>query len=211
GQGKSFFEMGCNFFTWCHLILFLCVLHSTFGISCCCIPEERAVLMEIRSRLMTAQSEPPISWSGHGDCCSWERITCKNSTRHISHLDLSEIYQPVRTSNFQGLEGLSKLQYLNLSVNNLSGSISGSIGKLVSLKVINLGTNNISGALQDTGNILRQQQIRRGSSQKSFWQCTNHGFTWLTSVQLLDLSDNNFVGPLPNCSSTLPLYFLNMS
>jgi hypothetical protein len=54
-------------------------------------------------------------------------------------------------NNSSGLQGLSKLKYLNLSDNTFIGSIPGSVSKLVSLEVINLSRNNMSGALQNTG------------------------------------------------------------
>uniref|UniRef100_A0A0E0DCZ4 non-specific serine/threonine protein kinase n=1 Tax=Oryza meridionalis TaxID=40149 RepID=A0A0E0DCZ4_9ORYZ len=251
--------MVCYFFRRHHILLFLCLLHSMLGISRGCIPEEMAALMEIRSSLTSAQSEPPVSWSGRGDCCSWERIRCNNSTRRISHLDLFDIHQPVQTSddgggttsvsvsesgscwinlnltvlssfrelqlldfssndaciqNFEarkernnaGLEGLSKLQYLNLSGNNLSRSIPGSISKLVSLKVLNLDRNNISGALQnkDFINLRNLQELHLGSNRLS--GTLPSSLFALPRLQYLDLSENLFQGFIPvnsswNCSS----------
>jgi hypothetical protein len=52
-----------------------------------CVVEERIALMRIRSLLVEANSEVPASWGRSDDCCSWERVTCNNSTR-VSGLNL---------------------------------------------------------------------------------------------------------------------------
>ena len=58
-----------------------------------------------------------------------------------------------------GLQGLSKLKYLNLSDNSFIGDISGFVNKMVSLEVINLNRNNMSGVLQNTGIVTNQFDI----------------------------------------------------
>ncbi|KAI4968192.1 hypothetical protein ZWY2020_005304 [Hordeum vulgare] len=167
--------------------------------------------MDISSWFTSAKSEVPSSWGHAEDCCSWERITCDNSTRRILRLDLSSIYHsiPIHNSDgststqvmevacwnlnltifssfrelqlldfsgncaclqdFDGLQGLSKLKYLNLRDNSFIGSIPESVSKLVSLEVINLNKNNMSGALQNTGlkNLQNLRELHMGSNQLS--------------------------------------------
>uniref|UniRef100_A0A0E0KNJ9 non-specific serine/threonine protein kinase n=1 Tax=Oryza punctata TaxID=4537 RepID=A0A0E0KNJ9_ORYPU len=216
---------------WHRVLLFLCLLHSMLGISCGCIPEERAALMEIRSSLMSAQSEPPVSWSGRGDCCSWERIRCNNSTRPVQttddggggtisvsvsacinlNLTILSSFRELQLldfssndaciQNFEGLEGLSKLQYLNLSGNSLSGSIPGSISKLVSLKVINLDRNNISGALQNK-DVINLRNLQELHLRSNRLSGTLPSSLFaLPRLQYLDLSENLFEGFIPVNSS----------
>lgn len=65
-----------------------------------------------------------------------------------SNFDYGSFYSGANDSS--GLQGVSKLQYLDPSDKNLIGSIPGSVSKLVSLEVINLtGTDN-GGALNST-------------------------------------------------------------
>ena len=113
--------MGC-YLSWGCLFLILCVtvVHSMFPSSSGCFVEERAALMNISSSLVGAKSEVPSSW-GHGDdCCSWERITCDNSTRRILRLDLFLIYQSVPTYGSDGSESVEVMEVpcwnLNLTI-----------------------------------------------------------------------------------------------
>jgi hypothetical protein len=56
------------------------------------------------------------------------------------------------SSDPSGLQGLTKLRYLNLSENSFIGNDTiGSLGKLASLEVLHLFRCNISGALPNTG------------------------------------------------------------
>lgn len=105
--------MSC-YFSWRCLFLVLCVLHSMFWISFGSFMEERTAIMHIRTSLMRANSEVPNSWGRGDDCCSWERIRCNNSTRRISHLDLSYIYQSIPTN--EGGGSYSVLGCWNLSL-----------------------------------------------------------------------------------------------
>ncbi|KAF7006129.1 hypothetical protein CFC21_021194 [Triticum aestivum] len=241
--------MGC-YLSWGCLLLVLCVVHSMLPSSSTCLREERAALMDISSWFMTAKSEVP-SWWGHGeDCCSWERITCDNSTRRILRLDLHPIYQqiPIHNSdgstlfqpmeaacwnlnlaifssfrelqlldfsanfaclqNFDGLQGLSKLKYLNLSDNSFIGDISGFVNKMVSLEVINLNRNNMSGVLQNTGlnNLQNLRELHMRSNQLS--GSLPASIFGLPRLEYLDLSENLFEGHIPinsswKCSSLL--------
>ncbi|KAM3372792.1 hypothetical protein ACQJBY_019596 [Aegilops geniculata] len=239
-----------RFLPWVCLLLVLCVVHSMLPSSSGCLTEERAALMDISSWFMSANSEVPSSW-GHGDdCCSWEGITCDNSTQRILGLDLSYLYQeiPIRNSdgsmsfksmevacwnlnltifssfrelqlldfslnfaclqNFDGLQGLSKLKYLNLSDNSFIGNIPESVSNLVSLEVINLKGNNMSGALQNIGleNLRNLRELHLGSNRLN--GSLPASIFALPCLEYLDLSENLFEGHIPinsswNCSSLL--------
>jgi hypothetical protein len=109
------------------VLLILCVLQPLLlPVSRSCFPEERAALMEIHASLVRANSSHTPSWgkrhSGHDDCCSWERVTCNNVTRRVSHLHLHSVYY-----NFFGpgawslnttiFAAFPELQFLDLSYN----------------------------------------------------------------------------------------------
>ncbi|KAM0861830.1 hypothetical protein ACQ4PT_045619 [Festuca glaucescens] len=240
--------MGC-YLPWGCLFLVLCIVYSRFPSSSGCIMEERAALMDISYWIMSIKSEVPSSWEHGDDCCSWERITCDNSTRRILRLDLSQIYQSNSAygsdgstsveeeapcwnlnmtifssfrelqlldfsgnyaclQNFNGLQGLRKLKYLNLRDNTFIGSIPVSISKLVSLEVINLSGNNTSGALQNTGfkNLRNLRELHLGSNQLS--GSLPASVFALPCLEYLDLSENLFQGHIPinsswKCSSML--------
>ncbi|VAH25218.1 receptor-like protein 15 [Triticum aestivum] len=241
--------MGC-FLPWGCLLLVLCVLHSMLPSSSGCFMEERAALMEISSWFTSAKSVVPSSW-GHGDdCCSWEGITCDNSTHRILRLDLFRLYQSIPTygsdgsmsiestevacwnlnltifssfrelqlldfsgnyaclRNFDGLQGLRKLKYLNLSDNSFIGNIPESVSNLVSLEVINLKRNNMSGSLQNIGlkNLQNLRELHLGSNRLN--GSLPASLFALPCLEYLDLSENLFEGHIPisstwNCSSLL--------
>ncbi|KAF7006148.1 hypothetical protein CFC21_021213 [Triticum aestivum] len=224
---------------WRCLFLVLCGVCSMFQSSSGCFMEERAALMDIRSWLVNAESKAPTSWGDGGDCCSWERITCDNTTHRLSHLNLFQTYQEnlqyfedecpnfnltifssfrglqllnfsghhACLQNFEGLQGLSKLKYLDLSYNSFQGGgIPGSVGKLVSLEVINLNGNNIGGTLHSTdfSNLRNLRELHLGSSQLK--GSLPASIFALPRLEYLDLSYNLFEGHIPiNLSRNLRL------
>ncbi|CAM0907776.1 unnamed protein product [Alopecurus aequalis] len=215
-----------------------------------CFVEERAGLMDISSWFVSAKSEVPSSWGHSADCCSWEGITCDNSTRRIFRINLPEMYRSVCTygndgstsieamevpcwnlnlmifssfrelqlldfsrnnaclQNFDGLQGLSKLKYLNLSHNTFIGPIPGSIGKLVTLEILNLSGNNMSGSLQNTG-LLNLRNLRELHLESNQLTGSLPASAFLPPcLEYLDLSENLFQGHIPinsswKCSSSL--------
>uniref|UniRef100_A0A453AEI3 Leucine-rich repeat-containing N-terminal plant-type domain-containing protein n=1 Tax=Aegilops tauschii subsp. strangulata TaxID=200361 RepID=A0A453AEI3_AEGTS len=184
-----------------------------------------------RSELLR-ESKAPSSWGDGGDCCSWERIMCDNTTHRVSRLNLFQTYQEnlqycedecpnlnltifssfrglqllnfsghhACLQNFEGLQGLSKLKYLDLSCNSFQGGgIPGSVGKLVSLEVINLNGNNI-----DFRNLRNLRELHLGSSQLR--GSLPASIFALPRLEYLDLSYNLFEGHIPiNLSRNLRL------
>ncbi|KAJ1264125.1 hypothetical protein BS78_09G238500 [Paspalum vaginatum] len=139
--------------------------------------------------------------------CDWSlNLTVLSPLRELQLLDLSSSYACLQ--NLDGLQGLTKLRYLNLSQNSLVGNDPlRSLGKLPSLQVINLVRNNVSATLQNTGvcdNNMRELHLRSnqlsGRIPASLFE--------LPRLEYLDLSENLFQGHIPlspyaNISSSL--------
>ena len=122
------------------------------------------------------------------------------------------------------------LTILKLSNNNLGGLIFGGVSHL-SVEAIYLSSNKFEGTLPNnlSGNPvimdLHDNKLS-GKLDTSFWGLSPQvlsvasnnlsgeiypAICKLTSLQILDMSDNNFVGSTPNCAGELQLYLLNMS
>ncbi|KAF3431799.1 hypothetical protein FNV43_RR26535 [Rhamnella rubrinervis] len=130
-----------------------------------CIESEKQALLSFKQSLVVNQYlyNPLSSWtsnSSQGDCCSWEGIGCDNKTNHVIVIDLvkwglgSDISSSllelkdlehlnlqgnnfIRIPNFIG--SLTRLTYLNLETNPLSGAIPSQLGNLTSLSFLALG------------------------------------------------------------------------
>ncbi|KAI5010232.1 hypothetical protein ZWY2020_012369 [Hordeum vulgare] len=139
--------------------------------------EERAVLMDIRSSLRRAHSMVSPDLWGHDDdeCCSWKTaVTCNNSTRRVTHLDLSLIYAPTDAGHYWYLNlsvfsAFHELQSLDLSFNY---GCSLSFEAFKNIRNLNLGGNLFNGFLPVS-------------------------ILGLPHLKFLDLSSNHFEGGFP--------------
>lgn len=123
------------------------------------------------------------SWKKENICEKWLGLTCDERGEVIS-MDLS-VYDMKGTIS-PSIGNITSLQYLNLSSNYLNGSIPESIGNLTSLKYLDLNFNNLVGPVPS-------------SIEK------------LTSLNYLDLSVNNFLGLIPPSIAELTsLNYLNL-
>lgn len=109
------------------------------------------------------------------------------------------------------LISVTSLEYLNLSDNNLTGSLLHRIDKLRELKELNLSNNKLSGELPEgVGNIASLENLYLDSNQ--FTGVLPNSLDNLVSIKNMDLSNNKFYGSLPEeifCLSTLEHLYLN--
>ncbi|XP_057472221.1 protein STRUBBELIG-RECEPTOR FAMILY 8-like [Actinidia eriantha] len=133
-----------------------------------------------------------------GDPCgeSWKGVTCQGSavvSIQISGLGLNG------TMGYL-LSGLMSLRILDVSDNNIGGSIPYQLPPNVT--TLNLANNNLSGNLPysiSSMASLNYLNISRNSLSQSFGDIfTNH-----SGLATLDLSSNNFTGDLPSSFSAL--------
>ncbi len=133
------------------------------------------VLLEWEDQLRYSSRDPGLNWTDSSRAITdWEGITVGGDPKRVPGLTLPTNSTVGRLFGnlTDGLESLTGLTHLNLSRNQLSGSIPVTIGNLTNLVSLNLNNNQFSGQIPTTiGN--------------------------LTTLTYLDLSDNNFTGSIP--------------
>ncbi|VVA91625.1 unnamed protein product [Arabis nemorensis] len=133
-----------------HMHLFLlCVLFlSAFFLTVSeafCNPQDRESPMWFSGNVSSSVS--PLNWNSSIDCCSWEGITCDDSSEsHVTAISLPsrELSGHLRSS----VQTLHHLSRLDLSYNSISGPLPpGLFSALDQLMVVNLSFNSFNGEL----------------------------------------------------------------
>ena len=100
-------------------------------------------------------------------------------------------------------DGFGRVKELNLGSNNMTGSLSASIGDLIYLERINLLNNEMTGSIPDVFTELDELSyldLSNGSFSGSI-----PDFTGLAELKTIYLEDNNLTGSLPSAVADLPL------
>ncbi|KAL4653739.1 hypothetical protein ACB092_01G327200 [Castanea dentata] len=165
--------------------------------------------------------------------CEWEGITCNDGS--VTAIDMYGVYlgdniiRKFNFSSFPNLEGLyllkaglrgsipqqigtlSKLTYLDLSSNNLTGHFPLFLTNLTQLEYLNIFQNLISGPIpEELGNLKNLQSLYL--SYNKLTGSIPSALGLLTNLTDLDLSSNNITGSIPDKLGDLKnLQFLGLS
>ncbi|KAJ6863437.1 receptor-like protein 15 [Populus alba x Populus x berolinensis] len=162
-----------------------------------CLEEERIALLQIKTSFGDHSNDNSwlLSWGKDALCCSWEGVTCSNSTtRRVVEIDLSSArywYSPVSSMQYKGD------LYLNASI----------FLPFQELNVLDLSGNGIAGCVANEGferlSRLAKLESLSLSYNNSFLSINMKGLCELKHLQELDISYNHFTGSLPSCFSNL--------
>ncbi|XP_020591892.1 probable LRR receptor-like serine/threonine-protein kinase At4g36180 [Phalaenopsis equestris] len=160
-----------------------------------CNFEERNALLSFKQSLF----DPLLAlstWKIGEDCCTWEGVSCSNTTNHVIKLDLSEEGSLNATSVVPSLFLLKHLQYLCLSAISFNqASIPHSIGSLTKLRYLDVSYSGFVGVIPPhLGNLTDLHYLDLSGN---YLVALN--LTWMShpsSLNIIDMSDVNLTSAM---------------
>ncbi|KAM3289247.1 receptor-like protein Cf-9 [Capsicum chacoense] len=194
------------------LLLCFCVLSFSSSIPHPCRKDQSISLLKFKQNFTVGHTtfcsyqsgQKTSSWNVSRDCCSWDGVTCDETTGHVIELDLSCSQLVGKIDSNSSLFQLSHLQRLDLSWNNFANSrISPEFGRFSNLTHLDLSLSSFSGQIPpEISHLSRLQSLRLSSS--SDLRLAAHDFKLLLQ-NLTQLTELGLVRI--NISSTIPLNF----
>ncbi|KAG6673438.1 hypothetical protein I3842_16G112500 [Carya illinoinensis] len=151
--------------------------------------------------------------------CSWQRVFCDAGKENVVRFEASGLgltgsipdttigkltklqYLDLSNNQITGLSSdlwsLGSLRSLNLSSNRISGSLPNNIGNFGMLEIFDLSSNNFSGEIPATISSLVSLQVLK-LDRNSFEQSIPSGIKNCQSLVTIDLSSNRLSGSLPD-------------
>ncbi|KAB2072660.1 hypothetical protein ES319_A07G031600v1 [Gossypium barbadense] len=153
-------------------------------------------------------SNSSLSYNFPGSVCSWVRVKCDDTKENVitlkaSGLGLSAQLQSLDVSNNKitalpsDFWSLVSLKSLNLSYNQISGSLPNNIGNFGLLEVMDLSGNNFSGEIPATISSLVSLKVLKLGGNGFEWSIPE-GILSCQSLVSLDFSSNHLNGSLPD-------------
>ncbi|XP_071913252.1 protein NSP-INTERACTING KINASE 1-like isoform X2 [Coffea arabica] len=134
------------------------------------------------------------NWDGDSvDPCSWTMITCSAESLVIG---LGTPSQNLSGTLSPSIGNLTNLQIILLQNNNITGSIPSEIGKLPNLQTLDLSDNRFTGQIPPSLGHLKSLQYMKLNNNTLSGEIPK-SLANLTLLSLLDLSYNNLTGPVP--------------
>nr|XP_034895419.1 receptor-like protein 15 [Populus alba] len=168
-----------------------------------CLEEERIALLQIKTSFIdhsNDNSSQLLSWGKDVLCCSWEGVTCSNSTtRRVVEISLFYARGWYRSTGDWYLNAslflpFQELNVLNLTGNGIAGCVANEgferLSRLAKLEVLNLGSNSFNNSILSSMKgllSLKHLDIRGNRLQGSI---NIKEFDYLSNLEELSLARN---------------------
>ncbi|KAF5766191.1 putative protein kinase RLK-Pelle-LRR-II family [Helianthus annuus] len=174
------------------LFLWLCVCSNGF-LSPKGVNFEVQALMGVKASLLDPHGVLE-NWDGDAvDPCSWTMVTCSAES---SVIGLGTPSQNLSGTLSPSIGNLTNLQIILLQNNNITGSIPKEIGKLKMLQTLDLSDNKFINEIPSSlGHLTSLQYIRLNNNSLS--GPIPESVASMTQLAFVDLSFNNLSGPVP--------------
>ena len=160
---------------------------------------DRAVLVEFYNATNGPNWTNNTNWNSSAPLVQWHGVSVGANGR-VNRLDLR--LNQLTGSVPGSLGSLTNLQVLSLSDNQLSGSIPDSLASLANLRVLDLGRNRLTGSIPSfLGSLSNLQNLVLQVNQLSGSIPSSLGS--LTNLQVLNLGDNQLSGSIPSSLGSL--------
>lgn len=154
---------------------------------------EVQALMGIKASLMDPHGVLD-NWDGNSvDPCSWTMVTCSAESFVIG---LGTPSQNLSGTLSPSIGNLTNLQIVLLQNNNITGPIPHEIGKLSKLQTLDISDNRFTGEVPSNLSQLKNLQYMR-LNNNSLSGAIPMSFANMTRLAFLDLSYNNLSDPVP--------------
>ncbi|WP_282162860.1 leucine-rich repeat domain-containing protein [Ulvibacterium marinum] len=130
-------------------------------------------------------------WNSNTPVCDWFGVTVTNNL--VTRIDLTN--NNLDGTIPSGFAIFSNLIHLRLSNNQISGSIPSDLGPLENLRTLNLSNNQLSGTIPTSiGSLSLMEDIIIGNNQLTGGLPLS--ITQLSGLRILNLNNNNLSGPI---------------
>ncbi|KAF7803141.1 protein NSP-INTERACTING KINASE 1-like [Senna tora] len=134
------------------------------------------------------------NWDANAvDPCSWTMVTCSPDNLVIG---LGTPSQNLSGTLSPSIGNLTNLQIVLLQNNNITGPIPSEMGRLSKLHTLDLSNNMFNGEIPPSLGLLRSLQYLRVNNNSLSGECPE-SLANMTQLSFLDLSFNNLSGPAP--------------
>ncbi|MED6172348.1 histidine kinase osmosensor [Stylosanthes scabra] len=158
---------------------------------------EVVALIELKSNLKDPHNVLS-NWDDNAvDPCSWAMVSC-SSDRFVVTLAIPS--QNLSGTLSPSIGNLTNLQTVLLQENNITGPIPSEIGKLQKLQTLDLSENTFTGQLPDSLSHMSGLQYLR-LNNNSLYGAIPSSLANMSHLAFLDISYNNLSGPVPRINA----------